>query len=142
MPAATALFDLPMTGNLPPSAIMVPVRFRPLAASLLLCVLWVLPGPGRAYAPGDALRGPPAPVRYGLLWLQVEPSDARVALNGEFLDRGVWLISMAPGRHEVSVRREGFRPWVRQIGIGPGESLKIAVHLEKDASGPGNSAAE
>lgn len=121
---------------------MVPVRFRPLAASLLFCALWILPGPVPANAPEDALRGPRAPVRYGLLWLQVEPSDAHVALDGEFLDRGVWLISMAPGRHEVIVRREGFQPWVRQIGIGPGESLKIAVRLEKDPTGPGNTAAE
>lgn len=123
---------------------MVPVRSLPLAASLLLCVFCVgsLPGPSRANAPGDALRGPPAPVRYGLLWLQVEPSDAHVALDGELLDRGVWLISMAPGRHEVIVRRQGFLPWVRRIGIGPGESLKMEVRLEKDPTGPGNTAAQ
>lgn len=103
-----------------------------LALFLLPLTAFTGAGTGLAYAPDGPPRGPSAPVRYGLLWLEVEPTDAHVALDGEFLDRGVWLISMAPGLHEVAVRKEGFLPWGRRIGIGPGESLKIAVQLEKD----------
>lgn len=121
---------------------MVPVRLRALAVSLLCALGPLLPDPARAFAPDAPRPGPGTPVRYGLLWLEVDPADAHVALDGEFLDRGVWLISMAPGRHEVSVRRDGFRPWARSIGIGPGESLKIAVRLERLDPGPGNAAAE
>ena len=113
---------------------MVPVALRILLPALLLLAAPVLPGPERAQAPGAPLGAPSVPVRYGLLWLQVEPAGAHVALDGEFLDRGVWLISMAPGLHDVAVRLDGFQPWARRIGIGPGENLKLAVQLEKDAA--------
>ena len=70
--------------------------------------------------------------RYALLWLDVEPGDSQVALDGEFLDRGVWLISLSPGLHDLSVRKEGFRPYSRRIGINPGESLRLKVSLDPD----------
>lgn len=83
-------------------------------------------------------RPAPSPMRYGLLWLEVEPGDAQVSLDGAFLDSSVWLISMAPGRHAVSIRKDGFRPIDRSIGIGAGENLRLAVQLEKDSvSQPG-----
>lgn len=102
----------------------------PVPRLLALLLLLALP----AAAPGAegpaSLRGA---VRYGLLWLEVEPLDAHVALDGEYLDRGVWLISLAPGLHDVEVRKDGFRPLVRKVGIGPGESLRLALRLEPDA---------
>jgi hypothetical protein len=73
-----------------------------------------------------------APVRFGLLWLELEPGDAQVALDGEFLDRGVWLISLRPGLHDLAVRKEGFQPYHRRVGIGPGESLRLKIRLESD----------
>lgn len=82
--------------------------------------------------PVSLLPPAPAPVRYGLLRLEIEPSDAFIALDGESLDKGVWLISMAPGLHYVSVRKEGFLTWTRRIGIGPGENLRISVQLEQE----------
>lgn len=99
---------------------------------LFACCLLLLFAGGNAYAPGDIPPGSSQPVRYGLLWLDIDQGDAHIALDGEFLDRGVWLISMAPGLHDVSVRKEGFLPWARRIGIGPGESLKLAIRLQPD----------
>lgn len=102
------------------------------SAALLILLSALPPAFSHAYAPGAPSRGPSVPVRYGLLWLEIDPSDAHIALDGEFLDKGVWLISMAPGLHDVSVRKPGYRPWQRRIGIGPGEKLKIAVRLEAE----------
>jgi hypothetical protein len=102
----------------------------------LLALFLLLSQGGNAYAPGDVPPGSSQPVRYGLLWLDIDPGDAHIALDGEFLDRGVWLISMAPGLHEVAVRKEGFLPWSRRVGIGPGESLKLAIRLEPDPLHP------
>lgn len=99
-------------------------------AVLLLAVL--VPGPG----PGAESSFGPAASRYGLLWLEVEPPDAHVALDGEYLDRGVWLISVRPGLHDLAVRKEGFRPYTRRLGVGPGESLRLSVRLERGT--PGN----
>jgi hypothetical protein len=96
----------------------------------LFSLLFLLSAGGNAYAPGDIPPGASQPVRYGLLWLDIDPGGAHIALDGEFLDRGVWLISMRPGLHDISVRKEGFLPWSRRIGIGPGESLRLAIRLE------------
>lgn len=121
------------------------------AATLLLALaLQGLRSPGEAREPGpSASSRNPAPsgggsdagflessraaVRYGLLWLEVDPGDSQVALDGEFLDRGVWLISLAPGLHDLDVRKEGYRPFTRRIGIGPGESLRLQVRLDPEA---------
>jgi hypothetical protein len=111
---------------------------KPLPAAFLCAATFLSADirlPGRASLADSALRAAPAakPVRYGLLWLEVEPDDAQISLDGNFLDVDVWLISMAPGRHEVLIRKDGFRPVDRSIGIGAGESLRLAVQLEKDS---------
>ncbi|HLP42680.1 MAG TPA: PEGA domain-containing protein [Fibrobacteria bacterium] len=71
---------------------------------------------------------------YGLLWLKVEPLDAHVAVDGEYLDRGVWLISLRPGLHDLLIRKEGFHPYARRLDIGEGKSLRLAVRLQPGSS--------
>ncbi len=115
---------------------VVRLPFPPRRAAWLLALLLgpLAPGPRSAEPPGpaSASRAPSAAVRYGLLWLEVDPLDAHVALDGRYLDRGVWLISLPPGVHDIAVRKDGFRPWARRVGVGPGESLRLAVRLERD----------
>jgi hypothetical protein len=92
--------------------------------------------PSRVALADSALRAPipkPAPTRYGLLWLDLDPADAQVSLDGVFLDVDVWLISMAPGRHEISIRKQGFLPMDRSVGISAGENVRLALRLEKDS---------
>lgn len=139
----------------------MPSPSRPLRIGALVLLLLSLPIPGPAGPVGPlgpvgavspiGTNGPIAPrvapplhgaiqgrlqgtsLRYGLLWLDVDPAGAHIALDGEFLDAGVWLISMAPGLHDLAVRKDGFSPWNRRIGIGPGENLRISVRLERDS---------
>lgn len=130
----------------------LPVSSRLLAVAtfFLALALQGLRSPGEAREPrpsasvrdpapaggGSEARSPESSrtaARYGLLWLDVDPGDSQVALDGEFLDRGVWLISLAPGLHDLSVRKEGYRPYTRRIGIGPGESLRLEVRLDPEA---------
>jgi hypothetical protein len=115
-------------------AISFPSRFsvRPpsrgsavlIAAVLLLC--GIAPAGSAAKAPAAPA---PDPVRYGLIWLDVEPAPAEVALDGEYLDQGVWLLSVAPGEHEVRVRKAGFRSHAERIVVPPGGSVHIEVRL-------------
>lgn len=76
---------------------------------------------------------------YGLLWLDVDPGKADVALDGAYLDAGVWLISVAPGDHSLQVRKQGFKPYATRFAISPGQSLHLDVHLEPGAGGDGDS---
>lgn len=114
---ALLLFSLPTSGPAGPLGPIGPVAPR---------ASYSIPGAAQGHLQG-------ASVRYGLLWLDVHPTGAHIALDGEFLDAGVWLISMAPGLHDIAVRKDGFTPWKRRIGIGPGENLRISVRLERDS---------
>lgn len=67
---------------------------------------------------------------YGLLWLDIDSEQADIALDGLYLDRDVWLISIAPGAHEILVRKAGFKPYRNRFGIDGGQNLHLAVHLE------------
>ena len=85
----------------------------------------------RRYA-SPAAAAPVPSIPYGLIWLDVQPDSAEVSLDGEFLDTGVWLISVAPGNHEVRVRKTGFRGYAGRIAVPPGGSVHLDVRL-----GPG-----
>jgi hypothetical protein len=91
---------------------------------LLLCG-FVPAGRAAAEVPASAAN----PVRYGLVWLDVEPSPAEVSLDGEYLDLGVWLISVAPGEHELRVRKAGFRAYAQRIAVPAGGSVHLEVRL-------------
>lgn len=106
----------------------IPSRLRsralPVALAAVLCGF--VPG-------GRAAEAPAAPSgdsrRYGLVWLDVEPARAEVSLDGEFLDMGVWLLSVAPGEHELRVRKPGFRNFAERIAVPAGGSVHLEVRL-------------
>ena len=66
---------------------------------------------------------------YGLLWLDIDSEKADIALDGAYLDQGVWLISVAPGPHEIRVRKTGFQGYENRFDISPGQNLHLDVHL-------------
>jgi hypothetical protein len=73
---------------------------------------------------------------YGLLWLQIDPDDVSISLDGEYLDKDVWLISVPPGDHEIRVSKPGYRPQHSRFGIAPGQNVRLDVSLAPD-SNPG-----
>lgn len=88
--------------------------------------------PVRAEPPSAASAGAAA---YGLIWLDVDPGPAEVTLDGEFLDAGVWLISVAPGDHELRVRKPGFRGYLGRVAVPAGGSVHLDVRLRPGADG-------
>lgn len=97
-----------------------------------------LPDGGRA-APADKATSPvpandfrPA---YGLLWLQIDPDGAAISLDGDFLDKDVWLVSLAPGDHVLRVSKPGFRPRESRFGISAGQNVRLDVKLLPDSGG-------
>lgn len=71
---------------------------------------------------------------YGLLWLDLQPADANVVLDGRFLDAKVWLISVPPGSHALSVGKPGYKSYSSQFDIEASQSLHIDVHLDPEDS--------
>lgn len=87
-----------------------------------------LPSAGPSGTPATA-------AAFGLIWLDVDPGPAEVSLDGDFLDAGVWLISVSPGEHEVRVRKTGFRAYAGRVSVPPGGSVHLDVRLQPGAAG-------
>ncbi|MDB5104298.1 MAG: hypothetical protein JWP91_1987 [Fibrobacteres bacterium] len=79
-------------------------------------------------APGASPLAPALPA-YGLLWLQIDPDDVEIALDGQYLDKDVWLVSVAPGNHVVSVSKPGFKPQESRFGIAPRQNVRLDITL-------------
>ncbi len=94
-----------------------------------------LSGPRPCAAGSDSLPAPAAASAYGLIWLDVDPGPAEVALDGDFLDAGVWLISVSPGQHELRIRKTGFRDYAGRVRVPPGGSVHLDVRLQPGAAG-------
>jgi hypothetical protein len=117
------------------------------ALAIPLAILFALAAPARAAGPGgtapgsaEAAPGPNAagragPSAYGLIWLDVEPGPAEVSLDGEFLDAGVWLISVSPGDHDLRIRKAGFRGYAGRVAVPAGGSVHLDVRLQPGAAG-------
>lgn len=105
-------------------------------------------------APGDATRPEdivPPPVRYdgadrpasassdlapGRLFLDVEPLDASVYLDGRLLGSGREIADAAdglmlnPGKHQLSVLHPSYDTRELEIDIEPGEATDLEIHME------------
>jgi PEGA domain len=66
---------------------------------------------------------------YGLLWIEVSPSGASISLDGKLLDQSVWLISTAPGEHDLSIAKNGFQTISDSFEIKAGQNLKLKFDL-------------
>ncbi len=66
---------------------------------------------------------------YGLLWIEVSPSGASISLDDVLLDQSVWLISTAPGEHDLSISKNGFQTISEPFEIKAGQNLKLKFDL-------------
>jgi hypothetical protein len=59
------------------------------------------------------------------------PSGADINVDGKFMGSTPSTIQLAPGEHQVSVEKEGLRPWQRTMTVSAGGSIMIDAMLEK-----------
>jgi hypothetical protein len=102
---------------------------------------------GRMYPPppgpqpyGRSSRRPPQataratnPSEFGTLSIRVQPHDAEITVDGEHWEtpesQTGFSIQMAPGRHHVEVKKDGFRPFTADVDIQSGELTPLNVSL-------------
>jgi hypothetical protein len=91
------------------------------------------PPPQAPYPPYDPRGGGQPSAAYGTLAIRVQPGDAEVVIDGETwrspdsLDR--LLVDVAEGRHTVEIRKAGYRTYVTDVQVRPGESTPLNVSL-------------
>jgi hypothetical protein len=59
------------------------------------------------------------------------PPGADINVDGKYMGSTPSTIQLAPGEHEVSVEKEGLRPWQRTMTVTAGGSITIDATLEK-----------
>jgi hypothetical protein len=122
-------------------------RFRALLACLSLCAAplgaadgWTGLPEGRSDAAGEQTATPNEPSGsyrpvYGLLWLQIDPDGVAISLDGDFLDKDVWLVSIPPGNHVLRVSKPGFQSRESHFAISAGQNVRLDVKLLPDTGG-------
>jgi hypothetical protein len=88
----------------------------------------------QAVSPAAGASGAYRPA-YGLLWLQIDPEGVAISLDGDYLDKDVWLVSLAPGEHVLRVSKPGFQPRESRFGIAAGQNVRLDVKLLPDSGG-------
>jgi hypothetical protein len=95
--------------------------------------------PGRGAAPRDIAPpepdiAPPDAADYGQLAIRVQPEGAEVLIDGEPWqgpeghDRLV--VHLAPGRHRIEVRKDGYEPFSTTVTVQPGQTAALNVSLQ------------
>jgi serine/threonine protein kinase len=76
------------------------------------------------------LAGPPEPATVSVTFM---PPDSEVILDGVEVSRSSPYVSwgVKPGRHVITVRREGYAPVELPLDVKPGENISRAVTLEE-----------
>ena len=110
----------------------------------------IRPTPGAATDGGTAERGRPRMAReprrppvgrgeargFGTLAIRVQPADAVILVDGERWERpegdARLSLDLAPGPHEVEVRRDGHRTYRATVEVTPGEITSVNVSLPID----------
>ncbi len=83
--------------------------------------------------PGGAVAAPaPAPVvpASAMVEFWSNPSGADVEVDGEYVGSTFSTISLPPGEHIITVRKENFAPWQRTIYVTSG-NVRVAAYLEQ-----------
>jgi hypothetical protein len=100
------------------------------------------PRPGQQSRPPQGAPRPPefnpaAPrgeaTEFGALALRVQPGDASVTVDGNTweaaADNGRLLVQLGAGVHTVEIRKDGYRTYITDITVRPGETTNLNVAL-------------
>jgi hypothetical protein len=100
------------------------------------------PMPPNAPPPPNAPRTPNAPpppsaprqaAGYGTIAIRVQPTDADVMIDGETwhgpADHDRLLVDVPAGRHAIEIHKSGYRTYVTELDVHPGETTPLNVSL-------------
>lgn len=94
-------------------------------------------GPGPAPGPrGD--REPPSARRgdasFGSIALRVQPADAEVMIDGDKWQSAPGerlVVELSAGPHRVEIRKDGYRTYMTEINVRPGETASLNVAMTR-----------
>jgi hypothetical protein len=75
---------------------------------------------------------PPVATQQAQLAISSTPDGADIEIDGNYVGSTPSSIGAAPGQHQVSVKKSGFKPWERKITVSSGQ-ININASLEPEA---------
>lgn len=82
--------------------------------------------PANAAAPGAQVAAAPAQAS---LLIDSTPPGADIEIDGNFVGNTPSTVSVAPGEHEIAVKKKGFTDWSRKLNV-TGGSVHLNAELE------------
>jgi hypothetical protein len=74
----------------------------------------------------------PAPATQAQLQVTSTPDAADIEIDGSFVGNAPSRVGVAPGQHQLSVKKTGFKPWERKITVSSGQ-VNVNAVLEAEA---------
>jgi len=91
-------------------------------------------GPQRP-SPRASERAGNAESEFGAIALRVQPGDAAITIDGEpwqgAQDQDRLEVQLGPGTHTVEIRKDGYRTYITDITVRPGETTPLNVSLTR-----------
>ena len=96
-------------------------------------------GPPRDGDPGPAVTQEPGRTsqsQFGSLALRVQPGDASITIDGEAWEHPGQnerlIVQLGPGVHNVQIRKDGYRTYMTDVTIRPGETTALNVAMTQN----------
>ena len=71
----------------------------------------------------------------GSIALRVQPGDVAITIDGEkwegAQDQDPFVVQLVPGTHTVEIRKDGYRTYITDITVRPGETTPLNVSLTR-----------
>ena len=65
------------------------------------------------------------------LQLESTPPGADIEIDGSFVGNAPSDVQVTEGEHTVSVKKAGFKDWMRKVKVSGGSSIRLSAELEK-----------
>jgi hypothetical protein len=85
-------------------------------------------------AGGDQTAAPTAPAQASLA-IDSTPSGADIEVDGSFVGNTPSTVSVAPGSHQISVKKKGFVAWTKTLNV-TGGTIHLNAELDADPAKP------
>jgi hypothetical protein len=87
------------------------------------------PPPAPAPAPVAAVATPPAAAAQAFVTIDSTPPDADIEIDGSFVGNTPSTVAVAPGSHQIAVKKKGFADWSKTLNV-TGGSVRLNAELE------------
>jgi hypothetical protein len=90
------------------------------------------PSPANGETGAEHAGATPPPTAQAQLQVSSTPDAADIEIDGSFVGNTPSTVGVAPGQHQLSVKKTGFIPWERKITVSSGQ-VNVSAVLEADA---------